>query len=73
MPNVDYWHIKEENNWLPQIEELRRLVKSNTKLICLNNAAQPTGAIMSPKFLSEVVKLHAVLMLIFFVMKFIFH
>ena len=20
---VDYWHIKEENNWLPQIEELR--------------------------------------------------
>ncbi|MCI2095676.1 MULTISPECIES: aminotransferase [Lactococcus] len=54
---VDYWHIKEENNWLPQIEELRRLVKSNTKLICLNNAAQPTGAIMSPKFLSEVVEI----------------
>nr|CAB97148.1 putative transaminase [Lactococcus lactis] [Lactococcus cremoris subsp. cremoris MG1363] len=54
---VDYWKIKEENHWLPQIEDLRRLVKPNTKLICLNNAAQPTGAIMSPDFLAEVVEI----------------
>ena len=54
---VDHWQIKEEHKWLPQIEELRRLVKPNTKLICLNNAAQPTGAIMSPTFLAEVVEI----------------
>lgn len=54
---VDYWEIREENNWLPELSELRRLVKPSTKLICLNNAAQPTGAIMSPKFLAEVVEI----------------
>lgn len=54
---VEYWQIKEENGWLPSIDELRQMVKPTTKLICLNNAAQPTGAIMTPSFLSEVIKI----------------
>ncbi|MGY3736567.1 aminotransferase [Lactococcus taiwanensis] len=54
---VDYWQIKEENGWLPAIDELRQMVKPTTKLICLNNAAQPTGAIMTPSFLSEVIEI----------------
>ncbi|MGF1982687.1 aminotransferase [Lactococcus taiwanensis] len=54
---VEYWQIKEENGWLPAIDELRQMVKPNTKLICLNNAAQPTGAIMTPSFLSEVIEI----------------
>jgi len=54
---VDYWQIKEENGWLPAIAELRQMVKPTTKLICLNNAAQPTGAIMTPSFLSEVIEI----------------
>ena len=54
---VDYWQVKEENHWLPQLDELHQLIKPTTKLICLNNAAQPTGAIMTPDFLREVVAL----------------
>lgn len=54
---VDYWQIKEENGWLPAIDELRQMVKPTTKLICLNNAAQPTGAIMTPSLLSEVIEI----------------
>ncbi|WP_312682371.1 aminotransferase [Lactococcus taiwanensis] len=54
---VDYWQIKEENGWLPAIDELRQMVKPTTKLICLNNAAQPTGAIMTSSFLSEVIEI----------------
>ncbi len=54
---VEYWQIKEENGWLPAIDELRQMVKPTTKLICLNNAAQPTGAIMTPSFLSEVIEI----------------
>ena len=54
---VEYWQIKEENGWLPAIDELRQMVKPTTKLIGLNNAAQPTGAIMTPSFLSEVIEI----------------
>ena len=29
------WHIKEENNWLPDLNELRSMIRSNTKMICI--------------------------------------
>lgn len=54
---VDLWHIKEENGWLPNLEDLRKLVRSNTKMICINNANNPTGAVMEEDFLKELVKI----------------
>ncbi len=54
---VDYWNVYEEEDWHPRLEELRTLVKKNTKLICINNAAQPTGAILNTVFLKEVVEI----------------
>lgn len=53
---VDFWHIKEENNWLPDLEELRKLIRPNTKMICINNANNPTGTIMEEDFLKELVE-----------------
>jgi aspartate/methionine/tyrosine aminotransferase len=32
---VDLWHTRPENGWLPDIEELKSLIKPNTKLIVL--------------------------------------
>ena len=54
---VDFWHIKEENGWLPDLEELRQLIRPNTKMICINNANNPTGTIMEEAFLKELVEI----------------
>lgn len=32
---VDLWTAKPENEWVPEIDELKRLIKSNTKLIII--------------------------------------
>lgn len=55
--SIDYWHIKEENNWLPDLEELRNLVGPKTKLININNANNPTGAYMDRDYLLELVEI----------------
>lgn len=56
---VSLWQIHEEDNWLPSIEELRSLVRPTTKMICINNANNPTGAIMDRDFLEKVVEIAA--------------
>ncbi|USP82729.1 uncharacterized protein yc1106_10003 [Curvularia clavata] len=52
---VDLWKAKPENNWVPAIEDLKTLIKPNTKLIILNNPNNPTGAVLGKTFLQEVV------------------
>lgn len=54
---VEFWEIYEENDWLPKLEELKRLIRPNTKLICLNNANNPTGTVFDDDFLKEIVKI----------------
>lgn len=53
--SVDFWTIREEEGWLPRLEELRQLIRPNTKMICINNANNPTGAVMDRAFLQELV------------------
>ena len=48
--------LKKENNFLPDIDELKSLVSSNTKLICINNPNNPTGALMPAKILEQIVQ-----------------
>ncbi|MEG0077246.1 aminotransferase [Anaerorhabdus sp.] len=55
--DVDLWQIHEEDNWLPSIDELKSLVRSNTKMICINNANNPTGSIMDENYLTQVVEI----------------
>jgi len=54
---VDYWHIKEDQGWLPTIEELKALIRPETKMILLNNAVNPTGSLLDETMLREVVAL----------------
>ncbi|MFC6253292.1 aminotransferase [Secundilactobacillus hailunensis] len=54
---VDFWHIHEADNWYPDINELKRLIRPNTKMICLNNANNPTGTLLDKTFLQQVVAL----------------
>lgn len=55
--NVKFYFLKEENNWLPNIEELADVVSSKTKLLCLNNPNNPTGSVVPNWLLEEIVKL----------------
>lgn len=55
--DVDYWHIHEEDNWYPRIDDLKAMVKPNTKMICLNNANNPTGTVLDKEFLEQVVEI----------------
>lgn len=52
---VSLWPIQEEDGWLPSLDDLRQLIRPNTKMICINNANNPTGAIMDRSFLEELV------------------
>ena len=54
---VDYWTIHEDDNWYPDIEELKQLVSRETKMICLNNANNPTGTVLDTNFLKQVVEI----------------
>lgn len=56
---LEYWQIKEELNWLPDLDDLRQLIRPQTKMICLNNANNPTGAVMDDVFLKEVATIAA--------------
>ena len=53
--DVKLLFLKEENNWLPSLDELESLVSKNTKLICLNNPNNPTGAVISDVMLEKIV------------------
>ncbi|MDO4650095.1 MAG: aminotransferase [Eubacteriales bacterium] len=55
--DVRYLHLTKENRYLPDLGELKSLLTPNTKLICINNPNNPTGALMSKKLLCEIVDL----------------
>lgn len=55
--DVDLWECTEKAKWMPDLDQLRKLVKPNTKMICINNANNPTGTIMENGFLMEIIKI----------------
>ncbi len=54
---VDYWELSEEDGWNPSLDDLRRMIRPNTKVICINNANNPTGTVMDAAFLAEMVEI----------------
>lgn len=55
--DVKLLHLKQENDYLPNLDELRELVTPGTKMICINNPNNPTGALMSTELLGEIVEI----------------
>lgn len=55
--DVKMLHLKAENGYLPDLEELKRLAVSGTKMICINNPNNPTGALMSRELLMQIVEI----------------
>lgn len=52
--NIETLRLKPENGFLPDLNELRAMVKPDTKLICINNPNNPTGALMDEAMLREI-------------------
>lgn len=58
---VDYWRAEETKNWQLDIEDLKSLLRPNTRMIIINNPHNPSGVIVPRStldFLIEVAKEH---------------
>lgn len=53
--DVQVLKLQEENQFLPDLSELKKLATENTRLIVINNPNNPTGALMDEAFLKQVV------------------
>lgn len=49
--------LREEDRYLPDLDDLRRLATPGTKLIAINNPNNPTGSLMDAPFLRRVVEI----------------
>ncbi len=54
--DVKSFHLKEELNWQPDIEELKSQITSKTKMIAICNPNNPTGAVLNEEAMNEVVQ-----------------
>lgn len=53
--NLKIINLKSENNYLPDLNELKSLAVQGTKLICINNPNNPTGALMDKTLLMDII------------------
>lgn len=53
--DVEYLHLKPEDNFLPDVARLRKMVTESTRMICINNPNNPTGALIPNNMLREIV------------------
>lgn len=49
--------LRPENQFLPDLDELRNLVNEKTKLIVINNPHNPSGAVMEREMIEEIVEI----------------
>lgn len=49
--------LKKEENFLPNLDRLRTLVNEKTKIICINNPNNPTGALIPEETLHRIVEI----------------
>ncbi len=55
--NVKSFHLREEFNWGPDLEELKSLISPRTKMIAVCNPNNPTGAVLSEEEMNEIIRL----------------
>jgi aspartate/methionine/tyrosine aminotransferase len=52
---VSLWKLRKEKKYIPDLEDLKNLVKENTKMIIINNPNNPTGATIPKSVLQGLV------------------
>lgn len=57
---VSKWHLKQTaDGWAMDFDELEKLIKPNTRLICVNSPNNPTGYIFSPEEMKKIADIAA--------------
>lgn len=56
---VDLLRLREDNAFLPDLDELKRLLTPRTRLLALNNPNNPTGSLMDEDYLRRIIDLCA--------------
>lgn len=51
---LNWWVLRPENAWKPDLEELRKIINPKTKLIYINHPNNPTGSIISKQEMTEI-------------------
>jgi len=51
-----YYHCDEENNWFPNIEDIRSKITPNTRAIVVINPNNPTGSVYSKDCLLDIIQ-----------------
>ncbi|KAI0857035.1 PLP-dependent transferase [Xylaria cubensis] len=54
---VSLWRLKAEDQYVPDVSELEKLIKKNTKMIVINNPNNPTGATTPRAVLAKVIEI----------------
>ena len=54
---VKILQLTNDNGYLPYLDSLKELVSDKTKMICINNPNNPTGALMSEEILKEIIEI----------------
>jgi aspartate/methionine/tyrosine aminotransferase len=54
---VKLLNLRPENQWLPEVEELKQLVDKKTKMIVINNPHNPTGSLIDEPMLKAICEL----------------
>lgn len=54
---VSLWKLRKERSYIPDIDDLKPLIKDSTKLIIINNPNNPTGATIPKSVLQSLVDL----------------
>ncbi|XWW92469.1 hypothetical protein V2A60_000392 [Cordyceps javanica] len=54
---ISFWRLKEENGYVPDVQDLEHLFRRNTKMIILNNPSNPTGAVIPEAVLRDIVEI----------------
>lgn len=57
--DVQILHLRADNAYLPDLDELRSLVTPNTSLVAINNPNNPTGSLMDGSMLAEIGRIAA--------------
>ncbi|AZV77156.1 aminotransferase [Parasedimentitalea marina] len=55
--DVHMLQLREDQNWLPDLDALRQLVQPGTKLIALTNPNNPTGALIPREMLLDIAEI----------------
>ena len=54
---VDVLRLREQNGFLPDLDELKAMIAPSTRAIVINNPNNPTGSLMDREFLAEIARI----------------